>query len=113
MQYDFVLKNVDPSLGTHLAVLADLLSVQRARTGFLERPFEEDHYCAALLQLMDCAMDKWSTASDRLRAMGILETHPLRQSYQRLFEQAGWLYAALAAHQAIPSDQLNQAEDGA
>jgi hypothetical protein len=94
-------------------VLADLPSVQRTRTGFLERPFEEDHYCAALLQLMDCAMDKWSTASDRLRAMGILETNPLRQSYQRLFEQAGWLYAALAAHQAISFGPLHQAEDGA
>lgn len=113
MQYDFVLRNVDPSLGTQLAVLADLLSEQRSEAGFSMRPFEEDHYCAALLQLMDCAMDKWSTASDRLRAKGILETNPLRQSYQRLFEQAGWLHAALAAHQTIPFGQLRQAEEGA
>ncbi len=40
MQYDFVLRDVDPAISQSLAVLAEMLTVSRFREGFSQQPFK-------------------------------------------------------------------------
>ena len=61
MNYDFVLRQCDPRIGKHLAVLADILSNTSATiAGFPEDTFREEDYLDALGQLTSSALLKFT-----------------------------------------------------
>ncbi len=90
MQYEFVLRDIDPDLGQHLIALADILSeASEVEAGFSRVAIGEDARLAALVKVLDGLGFRWST-SCWLPAEA--------ERYERLAEAASDLREAVLEH---------------
>ena len=110
MQYDFVLRDVDPAISKSLAVLAEMLTAGRFREGFLQQPFNLVDVCIALAQAVDGFGDWLNLSLPKaegaagIRAVGPVQFPP---AIERLLNLSADLHQALLDYMSAREEEEN------
>jgi hypothetical protein len=110
MQFDFVLRDVDPAISKSLAVLAEMMMHRRFREGFSQQPFNLLNCCLALAMAVD-GLEGWLTfslqrteAAAGVKAVGPVQFPP---AIERLLNLSTDLHQALLDYVSAREEEEN------